>query len=157
MWSRLVHCCRSQAALLRIADGARLAVKKVNENGGVLGGKVALVTTDLQTTGVAAVGAMNQLVTIDKVPAVICAAGSGVSLAVIDIAVNNHIVRISPSNTAPDFTTHPDDGFYYRTVPSDALQGKAMAKLENESGYVNVESFYYFLGTSDCLTQSQLP
>jgi branched-chain amino acid transport system substrate-binding protein/neutral amino acid transport system substrate-binding protein len=121
-------------------DGARLAVKDVNENGGVLGGKIALVTTDSQTTGVAAVGAMNQLVTIDKVPAVIGAAGSGVSLAVIDIAVNNHIVQISPSNTAPDFTTYPDDGFYYRTCPSDALQGKAMAKVANESGYVNVST-----------------
>jgi len=121
-------------------DGARLAVKEVNENGGVLGGKIALVTTDSQTSGVAAVGAMNQLVTIDKVPVVIGAAGSGVSLAVIDIAVNNHIVQISPSNTAPDFTTYPDDRFYYRTVPSDALQGKVMAKLANESGYVNVST-----------------
>jgi branched-chain amino acid transport system substrate-binding protein/neutral amino acid transport system substrate-binding protein len=122
-------------------DGARLAINEVNENGGVLGGNIALVTTDSQTTGVAAVGAMNQLVTVDKVSAVIGAAGSGVSLAVIDIAVNNHIVQISPSNTAPDFTTYPDDGFYYRTVPSDALQGKAMAKLANERGYLNVSTF----------------
>lgn len=121
-------------------DGARLAVKEVNENGGVLGGKITLVTTDSQTSGVAAVGAMNQLVTVDKVSAVIGAAGSGVSLAVIDIAVNNHIVQISPSNTAPDFTTYPADGFYYRTVPSDALQGKAMAKLANERGYVNAST-----------------
>jgi ABC-type branched-subunit amino acid transport system substrate-binding protein len=121
-------------------DGARLAINEVNENGGVLGGNIILVPTDSQTTGVAAVGAMNQLVTIDKVPVVIGAAGSGVSLAVIDIAVNNRIVQISPSNTAPDFTTYPDDGFYYRTVPSDALQGKAMAKLANESGYVNVST-----------------
>jgi len=55
-------------------DGARLAVKEVNENGGVLGGKITLVTTDSQTSGVAAVGAMNQLVTVDKVSAVIGAA-----------------------------------------------------------------------------------
>ncbi|MEA1894564.1 MAG: ABC transporter substrate-binding protein [Euryarchaeota archaeon] len=121
-------------------DGARLAIKDVNENGGVLGGNVTLVTTDSQTTGVAAVDAMNRLATIDKVPAVIGAAGSGVSLAVIDIAVNNHIVQISPSNTAPDFTTYPADGFYWRTVPSDALQGKAMAKLADESGYINVST-----------------
>lgn len=121
-------------------DGARLAIKEVNENGGVLGGDIKLVTTDSQTNGVAAVGAMNQLVTIDKVPAVIGAAGSGVSLAIIDIAVSNHVVQISPSNTAPDFTTYPDDGFYYRTVPSDALQGKAMAKLVSERGYVNAST-----------------
>jgi len=121
-------------------DGARLAIKEVNENGGVLGSDIKLVTTDSQTTGVAAVGAMNQLVTIDKVPAVIGAAGSGVSLAIINIAVSNHVVQISPSNTAPDFETYPDDGFYYRTVPSDALQGKAMAKLASERGYVNAST-----------------
>ena len=63
-----------------------------------------------------------------------------VSPAVIDIAVNSHIVRISPSNTAPDFTTYPADGFYYRTVPSDTLQGKAMAKLANERGYANAST-----------------
>ena len=121
-------------------DGARLAIKQVNENGGVLGSEIALVSKDSQTSEVAAVDAMNQLATIDKVPAVIGAAGSGVSLAVISIAVNNQIVQISPSNTAPDFTTYEDNGFYWRTVPSDALQGKAMAKLAYNSGYVTAST-----------------
>ncbi len=121
-------------------DGARLAVKQVNENGGVLGSDVNLVTMDSGTSTTIANDAMNHLATIDKVPAVIGAAGSGVSLAIINIAINNKIVQISPSNTGPDFTTYEDDGFYWRTVPSDALQGKAMAKLANDSGYVTAST-----------------
>ena len=121
-------------------DGARLAIKGVNENGGVLGSEIVIVSTDSRTSEVAAVDAMNQLATIDKVPAVIGAAGSGPSLAIINIAIANKIVQISPSNTGPDFTTYEDDGFYFRTVPSDALQGKAMAKLAKDSGYVNAST-----------------
>lgn len=121
-------------------DGARLAIDQVNENGGVLGSEITIVSRDSETSEIASVDAMNQLATIDNVPAVIGAAGSGPSLAIIDTAITNKIVQISPSNTGPDFTTYADDGFYWRTVPSDALQGKAMTKLANESGYVNVST-----------------
>jgi neutral amino acid transport system substrate-binding protein len=74
---------------------------------------------------------------------VIGAAGSDVNLAIIDIAVENQIVQISPSNTAPVFTTYEDDGFYWRTIPSDALQGKAMAKLTYNSGYANASTLVF--------------
>lgn len=121
-------------------DAAQLAIKQVNENGGVLGGNITLVSTDSQTSEIAAVDAMNQLATVDRVPAVIGAAGSGASMAIIEIVINNRIVQISPSNTAPDFTTYDDNGFYFRTCPSDALQGKAMARLANDSGYVNAST-----------------
>jgi neutral amino acid transport system substrate-binding protein len=121
-------------------DGARLAIKQVNENGGVLGSDLTLVTMDSGTSTTIANEAMNHLATIEKVPAVIGAAGSSVSMAIINIAISNKIVQISPSNTGPDFTTYPDDGFYWRTVPSDALQGKAMAKLAKESGYATAST-----------------
>ena len=121
-------------------DGARLAVKQVNENEGVLGSEITLVTMDSGTSTTIANEAMNHLATVEQVPAVIGAAGSSVSMAIINIAISNKIVQISPSNTGPDFTTYPDDGFYWRTVPSDALQGKAMAKLANESRYATAST-----------------
>ncbi|MFQ6054848.1 MAG: ABC transporter substrate-binding protein [Methanosarcinales archaeon] len=122
-------------------DAAKLAIKEVNENGGVLGAKIKLITEDSQTSETAAADAMNKLVKVDKVPAVIGGAGSGISMAMISIAINNEVVQISPASTSPDFTTYPDQDFFFRTAPSDALQGKAMAKLAIKEGYKNVSTF----------------
>ena len=72
-------------------DAAQLAIKHVNENGGVLKSNITLVSKDSNTSESAAIVAMNQLATV-RVPAVIGAAGSDVSLAIIDIAVENQIV-----------------------------------------------------------------
>lgn len=121
-------------------EGARLAIEQVNQNGGVLGKNIRLVNEDSETSPTTAASAMIKLVNVDKVPVVIGAAGSSVSMAIISIAVDNKVVQISPSNTATGFTTFPDDGFYFRTCPSDALQGKAMAKLASEKGYMTANT-----------------
>lgn len=119
-----------------MTDGMLLAVKEVNDNGGVLGGKtlVALVE-DTQTSEVPSVDAANKLVKVDKVPAIIGTTGSGPSMAIIDITTSNSVLQISSSNTGPDFTTYEDNDFYFRTAPSDTLQGKAMAQLAIKEGY----------------------
>ncbi|MCL7475138.1 MAG: ABC transporter substrate-binding protein [Methanosarcinales archaeon] len=119
---------------------AILAIEEVNANGGLLGKPVTLINEDSQTSEIAAVDAANKLVNINKVPAIIGAAGSSISLSFIEITTGNHVVQISPSNTAPDFTTYEDDDFYFRTCPSDALQGKAMALLAIEENYTTAST-----------------
>jgi len=116
-------------------NAAKLAIDEVNENGGLLGREVSLICEDSQTSEIAAVNAANKLVNVNKVSAIIGAAGSGVSLAFIDITTGNSVIQISPSNTGTDFTTYADNDFYFRTCPSDALQGKAMAKLVIQQNY----------------------
>jgi PGF-CTERM protein len=119
-----------------MTDGMRLAIKEVNENGGVLGGKtLVLIIEDTQTSEVHAVDAANKLVKVDKVPVIIGTTGSGPSMAIIDITTGNGVLQISSSNTGPDFTTYPDNDLYFRTCPSDALQGRAMARLAVKEGY----------------------
>jgi branched-chain amino acid transport system substrate-binding protein/neutral amino acid transport system substrate-binding protein len=121
-------------------NAAKLAIEEVNANGGLLGTQVTMINEDSQTSEIAAVDGANKLVKIDKVPAIIGAAGSGISMAIIDITTGNNVVQISPSNTAPDFTTYEDNDFYFRTVPSDALQGKAMAILAVDEGYTTAST-----------------
>jgi hypothetical protein len=104
-------------------NAAKLAIDEVNANGGLLGSEVSLINEDSQTSEIAGVDGANKLVKVNKVPALIGAAGSGVSLAIIDITTGNNVVQISPSNTGTDFTTYADNDFYFRTCPSDALQG----------------------------------
>ncbi|MCD4768332.1 MAG: ABC transporter substrate-binding protein [Methanosarcinales archaeon] len=121
-------------------NAAKLAIEEVNANGGLLGKRVTLISEDSQTSEIAAVDAANKLVKVNKVPAIIGAAGSSISLSFIDITTSNNVVQISPSNTAPDFTTYEDNDFYFRTVPSDALQGKAMAILAVDEGYTTAST-----------------
>lgn len=118
-----------------MTDGILLAVKEVNENGGVLGGTLETIVEDTQTSEVPSVDAANKLVKVDRVPVIIGATGSGSSMAIIDITTGNGVLQISSSNTGPDFTTYSDNDLYFRTAPSDALQGKAMAQLAIKEGY----------------------
>ncbi len=48
------------------------------------------------------------------------------------VAARQQIPLISPSATSPEITDLPDDGYVFRTAPSDALQGKVLADAVEE-------------------------
>ena len=60
------------------------------------------------------------------VSAVIGAAASGVSKLFIDDVTGAGVIQFSPANTSPDFTSWDDNGLYWRTAPSDLLQGEVL-------------------------------
>ena len=70
--------------------------------------------------------------------AIIGAAASGVSVSVIDKITGAGVVHFSPANTAAGFDTYEDNGLYFRTAPSDVLQGQVLGNLAVEDGYENV-------------------
>jgi branched-chain amino acid transport system substrate-binding protein len=45
---------------------------------------------------------------------------------VIDQITKAGVVQISPANTSPAFSTYDDNGLYFRTAPSDVLQGRTL-------------------------------
>lgn len=141
-----------------MTDAIELAVKEINENGGVLGGELRLIVEDTQTSEVHAVDAANKLVKVDKVPVIIGTTGSGPSSAIIGITTGNEIVQISSSNTGVEFTDYPDDDFYFRTCPSDALQGRAMVRLALDEGYKTAATLVlnnpYGIGFEDVFCES---
>jgi ABC-type branched-subunit amino acid transport system substrate-binding protein len=109
--------------------GAELAVNEINEAGGVLG---ADVTLDQGDSGDTSTDIANQ--TVDRqlaagADAFIGAASSGVSFTFLDKLVENCKIHFSPANTSPDFTTYEEDDLYFRTAPSDVLQGRVLADL----------------------------
>ncbi|MFQ6013364.1 MAG: ABC transporter substrate-binding protein [Thermoplasmata archaeon] len=121
-------------------DAADLAAGEVNATG-VLGGSVELLHRDSQTDPTAARNAAAELVFAEGVPAIIGAASSGVSLAVTDVTLPNEVVQISPASTSPLFdTVEPaEPGWFWRTVPTDALQGRVAALYAyNDQGWRNV-------------------
>jgi ABC-type branched-subunit amino acid transport system substrate-binding protein len=119
-------------------NALNLAIDQVNAAGGVNGQDVQHMAMDSETRGEAAFSAATQLIDVDGVHAIIGAMGSGISMSFIDRVVDAQIPMVSPSNTGPDFTTYPDDGWYFRTVPSDTLQGAVMAQMLLDHGIERV-------------------
>ena len=70
----------------------------------------------------------------ENVDVFIGAASSGVSLTVIDKITQAGKIHFSPANTSPVFTTYDDNGLYFRTAPSDVVQGAALADMMISDG-----------------------
>ncbi|WP_194409334.1 ABC transporter substrate-binding protein [Microbacterium cremeum] len=71
----------------------------------------------------------------EGVSAIIGAASSGTSLQFIDQVTGAGVIQFSPANTSDAFTTYDDNGLYFRTAPSDVLQGEVLGNLIAEDGH----------------------
>jgi len=118
--------------------GVDLAIEDMNAAGGVLGEDVVDVDADSGDGTPDIAGAeVDKLFNADS-DAIIGAAASGVSVSVIDKITGAGVVHFSPANTAAGFDTYDDNGLYFRTAPSDRLQGQVLANLAVEDGFSNV-------------------
>jgi branched-chain amino acid transport system substrate-binding protein len=61
-----------------------------------------------------------------------------VSFTVIDKITGANVIQFSPANTSPDFTDYDDNGLYFRTAPSDVLQGRVLSDLIVADGHTSV-------------------
>ncbi|PZF84332.1 ABC transporter substrate-binding protein [Jiangella anatolica] len=119
--------------------GVDLAIQEINEAGGVLGHDVEVTHTDSSDASNTAVTQQSTDSLLNAgVAAIIGAASSGVSFTVLDRIVQDETIMFSPANTSPDFTTYNDDGLYFRTAPSDVLQGQVLGDTILGDGHANV-------------------
>jgi branched-chain amino acid transport system substrate-binding protein len=107
--------------------GARLALEDINAAGGVLGAEMVLEEGDSGDTNQDIANPEVDRLLALNVDAIMGAASSAVSKLVIDKITGNSVIHFSPANTSPDFTTYDDGGLYFRTAPSDLLQGAVLA------------------------------
>lgn len=116
-------------------NGATLAVNQINECGTLT---INQVDEDDATDPNVTAQAADKLINTDNASVIVGAAASAASFAIIDPAAQNSVVQISPSSTSPDFTDYEDNGYFFRTVPSDNLQAVALADIAQEEGYETV-------------------
>ena len=117
--------------------GVDLAVKEINEAGGVLGADVVIEHTDSSDADNAEVATQSVTDLMSKdVQVIIGAASSAVTRNVVDDITGAEIVQISPANTATDLSGVSP--FYFRTAPSDLVQGSALGNLIINDGNANV-------------------
>ena len=105
-----------------------------------------LIHADDETSAIPAVAVARKLVDVDRVPAVVGAAASGVTIPVAEsVTIPNRVVQITNASTSPLITVLPADqgqDFLFRTCPSDALQGVVLAKLAVELEYKTAAAIY---------------
>ena len=117
---------------------AEYAITEINEAGGILGTEVPdIAQADEAGDAAQANEAANDLVA-DGAHAVIGAAASGMTQAVYDTITGAEIVQCSGSNTAAELTDIDDDGYFFRTAPSDLLAGPVLAEQMLADNHVNI-------------------
>jgi ABC-type branched-subunit amino acid transport system substrate-binding protein len=118
--------------------GVDLGVKDINAAGGVLGQQVTQAKADSgDLTPNIGPASVDKLLNA-KADVIIGAASSSVSLSVINKIINAGVVQFSPANTSTEFDTYHDKGLYFRTAPSDVLQGAVLGNLVVQNGGQNV-------------------
>lgn len=123
-----------------IIEAEQLAVKQINEQGGILGGRtLELVVGDTQCNPQASVDAAGKLVNIEQVVAIVGALCSGATIgAASNVAIPASVVMVSPASTSPEITGLDDKDLLFRTAPSDAYQGIVLAKYVKSKGIDSV-------------------
>ncbi len=128
-----------------IHKSAKLALKHVNDQGGVLDGqKIIMPNADTTCGDTAKAGAAAaRLVNEEKVLALVGPLCSGATIAVAkQVAIPGGIPLVSPASTSPAITGLDDSDLVYRTVPSDLYQGSVMASLLLSKGIKNLAISY---------------
>ena len=128
-----------------IGLGAELAVKEINDAGGIDGKKIELIKVDNKSENSEATAAAIKLATQDKVVAMLAPATSGNTVATVQIANDNKIPIVTGSGTAPNITVNEDGSineYAFRTCFIDPFQGIVAANFASgEIGAKNVAIF----------------
>lgn len=130
-----------------VRDGALLAAKEINADGGVLGKDLEIIAYDSKGDAVEGVNAYNRLRDQDEVTAIIGGTFSGVTLAIKDIAVDDGMPILTPTATNPSVTLNADNVF--RACYNDTYQGSRIAvfvaenmEASNVAVFYNIEDAY---------------
>ncbi len=121
------------------AKSVEMALRDINDAGGVGGCKLVTDTRDSQSQGTVAVDVATQLVQVKKVPVIIGGIISSVSIPILtSVTGPAKIPQVSPASSSPTLTKlgreGKTNGVFFRTITSDALQGIAAAKFAIDQG-----------------------
>ena len=120
-----------------------LAIKHVNEGGGVFGLPVTVAVVDATADPEKAVAAARRLVEVEGVHAIVGPNASASALPVAERVVGPAAIpTISFSATSPALTAVADNDFLFRTALSDVSQGPVLARVAREQGFDHVGLLY---------------
>lgn len=130
-----------------IAETAQFAVDIFNEAGGVKGCKVDMILRDTQVDPKVGVDAAKALVDLEKVPLLLGAVSSGVSMPILtSVTVPSNVMQMSCCSSSTAFTAVAEEGktngLWFRTFATTRNQAAVAAMLIRDKGYKSVAIFY---------------
>ncbi len=127
-----------------MAASAELAFNEASDSGKLLGGqKISVERADSTCVDSAAATTAAEGLVSNGVVAIMGADCSGVTGAIAtNVAVPNGVVMISPSATSPGLTDLNDNGYFFRTAPSDARGGQILADITKDRKVKSVAITY---------------
>ncbi len=131
------------------ANAVKMAVDKVNAQGGVLGKKLEIVAYDNRADRLEAVNVAKRLVEQDKVVAIIGPAQSGVTNAIREVTNSAKVPVIATTATNPKVTVN-DDGsvvpYTFRVCFIDPFQGTVAAQFASKDLKAKTAAVLYDVG-----------
>lgn len=117
-------------------NGLELAIKEINENGGISGKNIEIIYEDGKCIeGAKAASAAQKLINIDNVNIIIDGSCSTGLLAYAPLAEEQEVLVITAGATSNDVTYAGD--YIFRNVPSSSIAGSLIASIANEFGQSN--------------------
>jgi branched-chain amino acid transport system substrate-binding protein len=124
-----------------MATAVETAVERINAAGGVLDERVSLVVADEGSSTATATASIQTLLDRD-VDAIIGPASSLIALSTLDDIVSAGKVACSPTASSLALDDFPDQDLFFRTVPSDSLQARAIAAAADQTGAQRIAIVY---------------
>jgi branched-chain amino acid transport system substrate-binding protein len=115
------------------SNAIELAIEQINSSGGIGGKKVKAIFEDSKSDAATGVTAIQKLISVDKVSAVVGDIVSAVTIPAATVAEKNKVIMIAPTSSAPPIT---NAGVYiYRVWSSDLAEGAAAGSFAKNKGY----------------------
>ena len=135
-------------------NGFKLAIKEVNDAGGIKGKKIKIVEADAKSEAAESVNAATKLISDDNVVALIGPAVTANVIAESQVATDNKIPVIAPAATNPDVTV--ENGkvkpFIFRACFIDPQQSEVMAQFARKD--LMAETAVLYLDSSSDYSKS---
>ena len=124
-----------------VAQGAKIAEDEINKAGGVLGKKIQLVIEDNKSNPTESVGTVEKLTQKDKVPVLMGAWSSTLTLAVMPKLEEYGIPMVVETSSSGKITTSGNP-FIFRISPTSEMEAKAFQPLVAKMGIKKADFLY---------------
>ncbi|WP_040962259.1 ABC transporter substrate-binding protein [Sinorhizobium fredii] len=121
-----------------IVDGAKLAVEEINAKGGVLGEKLELVIEDNKSNPTEAASVAEKLIESDKVPVMMGAWGSSLTLAVMPKLMQYGVPMLVETSSSSKITKQGNP-YVFRISPPSWVEAQLFEKYLPQLGIKKVD------------------
>src|SRR5512132_185666 len=111
-----------------VVNGAKIAADEINAKGGILGKKIELVIEDNKSNPTEAAAVAEKLITADKVPVMMGAWGSSLTLAVMPKLMEYKVPMVVETSSSGKITTSGNP-YIFRISPPSAVEAAAFKNI----------------------------